>query len=85
MLAISTDDLAGAESLARRVGVEFPVLYTSGDSAVPMAYDVFNLHGDGLAAPAVFIVDQDGAIAYEYIGTNYRQRVSADTVIRNLP
>ena len=85
MLAISTDDLSGAEQLAPKVGIEFPVLYTSGDNSVPQAYDAFNLFGDGLASASVFIVNSNGEITYENIGSNYRHQVSARTVIANLP
>ena len=85
MLAISTDDLSGAEKLAPRVGIKFPVLYTSGDNSVPKAFGVFNLFNDGLASASVFIVDTDGNIVYSNIGRNYRHQVSSDTVLRNLP
>ena len=84
-MAISTDDLHGAEELAPQIGVKFPVLYTSGDNSVPKAYDVFDLFGDGLASASVFIINKDGEIAYENIGNNYTHQVSGDTVIANLP
>ncbi len=85
VLAISTDDLTGAEQLAPQIGIQFPVLYTSGDNSVPRAYDVFNLFGDGLASASVFIVDKNGNIIYENIGNNYRHQVSGQTVLANLP
>ena len=85
MLAISTDNLNGAESIANRVGIDFPVLYTSKDNSIPMAYNVFDLFGDGLASASVFIIDPDGKITYSNIGRNYRHQVSASTVLRNLP
>lgn len=85
VLAISTDDLSGAEQLAPQIGIEFPVLYTSSDNSVPKAYEVFNLFGDGLASASVFIINKDGEIAYENIGTNYRHQVSGNTVLANLP
>ena len=85
MLAISTDDLSGAETIAQQVGIDFPVLYTSKDNSVPKAYNVFDLFGDGLASASVFIINKNGEIAYENIGSNYRHQVSANTVIANLP
>lgn len=85
VLAISTDDLSGAERLAPRAGITFPVLYTSKDNSVPIAYNVFNLFGDGLASASVFIIDREGKITYSNIGRNYRHQVSASTVLRNLP
>lgn len=87
VLAISTDDLSGAESIVRRAsaGIDFPILYTSKNNAIPKAYNVFNLHGDGLASASVFIVDTSGNIIYENIGSNYRHQVSGSTVLKNLP
>ncbi len=85
VLAISTDNLAGAEQLAPQVGIKFPVLYTSGNDSVPKAYDVFDLHGDGLASASVFIVNTDGKIVYENIGTRYSHQVAGEVIIANLP
>ena len=85
MLAISTDDLTGADQIAQRVGIDFPVLYTAKDNSVPKAYNVFNLFNDGLASASVFIINKHGEIAYENIGSSYTHQVSANTVIANLP
>ncbi len=85
VLAISMDDLNGAEMIAQRVGIDFPILYTSNDNSVPKEYGVFNLHNDGLASPSVFIVDKDGVIIWEYISSDPYGRVSAGTVLANLP
>lgn len=84
VLAISTDDLSGAVNAIGRFGVDFPILYTSGDASVPAAYEVFNLHGDGLASASVFIVDTDGNLAYSNIGKRYSHQVSAETVLEAL-
>lgn len=81
VLAISTDDLSGAESILAKAGPDFPVLYSSKNNEVPISYDVFDLFGDGLASASVFIVDKDGNIAYENIGKNYRHQVSGETVL----
>ena len=85
VLAISTDDLSGAERVAARVGIEFPVLYTSGDSSVPEEYNVYNLHGDGLASPAVFIINPQGAITWKYISTTPYRQVLSTRILNNLP
>lgn len=79
------DDLNGAESLARRVGISFPVLYTSKDSTIPKAYNVYNRLNDGLATPSVFIIDTDGRIVWQKIGRSKTDRVAGSTVLRNLP
>ena len=81
VLAISTDDLSGAESILAKAGPEFPVLYSSKNNDVPISYNVFDLFGDGLASASVFIVDKNGNIAYENIGKNYRHQVSGEEVL----
>ena len=84
VLAISTDDLRGAESIVAKAVAEFPVLYTNKNNDVPISYNVFDLFGDGLASASVFIVDTDGKIAYENIGENYRHQVSGEEVLKAL-
>jgi len=52
---------------------------------VSEAYGVYNLLGDGLAAPAVFVVDTDGRIVWSYIGQHAGDRVDAPTILAHLP
>ena len=83
-MAISTDDLRGAESIVAKAVTEFPVFYTNKNNDVPISYNVFDLFGDGLASASVFIVDKNGNIAYENIGENYRHQVSGEEVLEAL-
>ena len=85
MLAISTDDLSGAKSIADRVGIPFPILYNS-DTDVVREYGVYNLLGDGRAAPATFVIDAGGVVRWSYIGRSIsdRPRPSAQNVLRQL-
>ncbi len=84
VLAISTDDLSGAESIVEQRGLRFPVLYTAKDNSVPEAYEVFDLHGDGLASASVFIIDTEGKIAWESIGQSTSHQVAGDTIAQVL-
>ena len=81
------DNLAGAESLVPRAsgGITYPILYTSGDATVPRAYNAYNRLNDGLATPAVFIIDTAGRIVWQNIGRHKADRVSGRDVLRNLP
>ena len=46
-------------------------------------YGVFNLHGDGFAAHAVFLVDRDGAIRWKHISrTTYDTPSTVDVIER---
>ena len=76
------DDLTGADTIASRVGITFPVLYTSGDASVFEAYDVY---GGELAIPSVFVINPQGKIAWKFISPNYTQRVLPERVLKNIP
>ena len=49
------------------------------------AYGVHDLLGDGLAAPAVFVIDRDGSILWSYIGQEAHDRPAVDEILANLP
>ena len=83
-MAISTDDLAGAEQSVSSFGVEFPILYTSKDSAVPESYGVFNLFGDRLASASIFLVTDGNEIAWQSIGRSYTHQVDAGDIIEQI-
>ena len=83
MLAISTDDLSGAQSIVGKVGIEFPVLYNS-DTDVVDAYGVYNLRGDNLAAPATFIIDTEGIVRWSHISRRTSDRPKTSEIIEQL-
>ena len=84
VLAISTDDLHGAETIAQRVGIQFPVLYDP-DAEVVKAYGVYNKFNDRLAAPSTFIVDKQGVIQWKYVaGDAYYDIPSTEQVLDQL-
>jgi len=84
VIAVSTDDLRGAEQSVQRFGAQYPILYTSRDSSIPEAYHVFNLHGDGLASASVWIVTAGNEIAWRSIGKSYTHQVDSDEIIEQL-
>jgi peroxiredoxin len=67
VLAVSTDDLRGAESVVERLGLEFPILYDS-EATVVREYGVYNLNHDSLATPSAFVIDKSGEIRWKHIG-----------------
>ena len=83
MLAISVDDLSDAGRVVRELGIPFPILYDP-STATPEAYKVYNLRGDGLSAPATFIVDRDGVITWKRVSTEISHRPSVDLILRQL-
>lgn len=83
VLAISTDDLSGAQWVIENLGIPFPVLYDQGD-VVPRAYDVFNRFGDGLATGSVFLVDTQGVIRWAQVYTHAHDVVPVQGILDGL-
>ena len=84
VIAISTDDLRGAETAVANFNTEFPILYTAKSPEVPEAYGVFNLFGDGLASASIFLITEGNAIRWQSIGRNYQHQVEPATIIAEL-
>ena len=84
VLAIAVQDQAGAQATLNSTGATFPILSDS-DHRVAEAYQVYNLLGDGLAAPAVFILDKSGQIVWSYIGQDVADRAGNQAILANLP
>ena len=51
--------------MAQAIGAGFPILADT-NHAVADAYGVFNLLGDGVATPSVFVIDPAGRIIWSY-------------------
>ena len=83
MLAISVDDLEDATWVVEQLGTPFPILYDP-STETPRDYNVFNRLGDGLAAPATFILNQDGVIQWRKVGRAVGDRPSVELIIAQL-
>ncbi len=81
---MSTDNLEGSEELISRFGLDFPLLYTSEDPSVPQGYEVFDLHGDGLASASVFVIDKSGSVRWQDVGRSISHQVSASEIAGQL-
>ena len=84
ILGVAVHDLAGAQRVAQVTGATFPLL-ADPDHAVADAYGVYNLLGDGLATPSVFIVDPFGQIVWSYVGQDVGDRPGVQTILDELP
>ena len=80
MLAVSADDLSGAEQAARDWGPPFPILYDPGAGVI----QDFGVYTGKLAKPSTFVIDKDGVIRWKYIGANKNDRPSPGDVIQQL-
>ena len=70
LVAISTDNVLDAMNMANFIGADpqsgygtgFHIL-ADGDTSVTREYGVFDLHADGVAAPATFVLDKSGEVS----------------------
>ncbi len=83
VVAISMDGREDARAMADHAGAEFPVLPDPGGQVV-RRYGVFDLLGDGVAAPATFIVGRDGGIEWRRVGTSSADRPAAAEVVERV-
>ena len=61
-----------------QLGLDFPVLYDeSGD--VVRTYGVFN-QATGYAQPSTFIIDTEGVVRWEFIGTTNHRTPTRDII-----
>lgn len=84
VIAIAVQDQAGAQTSASSAKVTYPVLADS-DHKIAEAYGVYNLLGDGVAAPSIFIIDKSGQIVWSHRGQTVSDRPSNQTILENLP
>lgn len=80
LIAISSDDVQNARSMADFAVADFLIL-SDANADVAKAYRVFNLHGDGVAAPATFIINADGEIVSVHVGDTIAERPTADEML----
>ncbi len=83
LLAVSVDDLSGAQWVVEELGLEFPILYDP-EAAAVKEYGVFDLNGDGVAAPATFVLDKQGKVRWQYVGRSRTDRPANQRIIEEL-
>lgn len=64
-------------------GARFPILSDAG-AGVAKAYRVFDLHGDGVAAPATFILNSEGEIVSVHVGETIAERPPPDEILAEM-
>ena len=80
LAAISIDNIEDAGRMVEMVGAQFYVL-SDADAQTTRDYGVFDLHGDGVAAPATFIIDPNGEIAALHVGRDITDRPTPEQIL----
>ncbi len=83
ILAISVEGRDIGQHLSNLLGLLYPVL-SDADHQVTDQYGVYDLLGDKLATPSVFVIDLEGVIRWEYIGQDTRDRPSNQMILEQL-
>ena len=81
---MAVQDTVQAQAMAQAIQAGFPILADPGHT-VADAYQVFNLLGDGLATPAVFVINRAGQVVWSYVGRDAGDRPAAAEVLAQVP
>jgi len=84
IVSLAVASLESVEGWCQRAGIRYPVL-ADPEHRVAEAYGVYNLLGDGLAAPAVFVVGTDGRIVWSQVSLDPGDQPGAQTILEHLP
>ncbi len=84
ILALAYQDVPRALTMVQVTQAQYPIL-ADANHAVADAYGVFNLLGDGVATPSVFVIDPAGRIAWSYVGKDANDRPSPADVLSHVP
>ena len=90
-MAISTDNVLDAVNMADFIGADPGSGYGTGfhiladdDTSVAREYGVFDLHADGVAAPATFILNKTGEVVAYHVGRDVTDRPTTEGVLLQL-
>ena len=82
--ALAVAPMSSVEGAREAAKATFPMM-ADADHIVAETYGVYNLLGDTLAAPSVFVIDTDGHILWGHIGRNPGDRPSVKMILDKLP
>jgi peroxiredoxin Q/BCP len=83
ILAISVEEPDIGRYLSQLLQLQYPVLSDTDHEVVDL-YGVYNLLGDSLATPSVFVIDTEGVIRWEYAGTSSTDRPSDEMILEQV-
>mgnify|MGYP000033725525 CR=1 FL=1 len=84
VVALAVASASAVGGVRQATGAAYPML-ADPDHKVAEAYGVYNLLGDGLAAPSVFVIDTRGNIVWSHIGSNSGDRPGIAEILEHLP
>ena len=83
ILAVSNDQLTGAERAIDHLDLGFPALFDP-EAVVIERFDVYGTPKRRLRHALSFVIDKNGDIRWEYVGRHYNDRPTNQQVIAQL-
>lgn len=84
IVALAVSSIASVNGTRESTGAAYPLLADPAHGAAE-AYGVYNLLGDGLTAPSVFVIETDGRIVWSHVGQSPGDRPSVQVILEQLP
>lgn len=83
--AVAVSSLSNVESGVQSVvNPPYPLL-ADPDHVVAESFAVYDLLGNGYAAPSVFIIDIGGDIVWSHVGSSSSDRPPVDAILEHIP
>ncbi len=82
IVALSADTPEQARMTVSELGITYPILSDSSRTYI-RAYDVLHPQ-EGIARPSVFVLDRDGVVRWQHIGTSAADRPAIGDVLEQL-
>jgi peroxiredoxin len=82
-VAISIDTPDESTPMVEKLGLTYPVL-ADVDLGVTRAFGVAD-EANGISWPAIFLIGQDGRIAWRSLADSYKIRVGVDEILAAMP
>lgn len=84
VIALAVAPVTSVDGVRQTTRATYPMLADHAHE-VATAYGIYSLLGDGLAAPAVFVIETDGRIVWSHVGWSSSDRPSVQTILEHLP
>ena len=83
VVAVAVASAAAVEEWQQGANAAFPVL-ADPEHRVSDSYGVYDLLGNGSAAPAAFVIDSDGHVVWSHVGQHIGDRPNLQTILEQL-
>ena len=80
IIAVSTDDEEDTQAMIDEVSASFEIISDS-TYTISQQWEVFNILGDGVAAPAAFIIGNNNSILWAHRGSSPSDRPPTDFLL----